>query len=395
MKFLSSIIMFFFIAQVSHLSMCAQEKEPDRNIILNDSLLAKKDSIRKLGFVNKVKTFLAKERTFIIAPEFARKPETGFLTGVYYLQLFRLSPKSDTATRTSNVESYFDYTERKQIIAQIRNNLMFKKERFILRGENIYTKFPSLFWGVGTKTTVDMQEPISFEMASVSQRLVVRMGSRYFAGVQYQYQKVSNVQHIKGGLFDQYIIPGSQGSTTSGAGFVFLYDSRDNILNSYKGLYIDASVLFNQQAFGGEFFYNNVTIDIRKYISLSKKKVRVLALQALINYNDGNVPFRQMATMGGDMIMRGYYTGRFRDKVIAAAQAEFRFKVWKAIGFTVFTSIAEVGPKPETFNMNDIHYTIGGCFRFMINKVERLNIGIDTGFGYQTSGLYFNSGEAF
>ncbi len=380
------------------LSLPAQEEHSHGNIVVSDSSHTIIDTIAneaRQGFITKVKNVISKERTFIIAPEFGRKPETGFLTGLYYLQLFKLTRELDSASRTSNVEAYFDYTERRQIIAQVRNNLLFKRERFILRGENVYTKFPSLFWGIGQHTTPEMQEAISFEMASITQRLVTKIGSRYFAGLQYHFMKVSNVQHTAGALFDQQSVPGATGSLTSGAGLVFLFDSRDNILNAYKGFYFDASILMNPKVLGGEYEFTNVTIDARKFIPLSRKNVRILALQALVNYNSGNVPFRQMAAMGGDQIMRGYYTGRFRDKILTAAQAEFRFLAWNRIGFTTFVAVAEVGPTFSAFNFNEVHYTYGGCVRFMINKKERLNIGIDTGFGRHTKGLYFNSGEAF
>ncbi len=384
------LLAFFFLLIV--FPLFSQEVEQREEINLLDSNTVRIDTsskIAKTNFVTKVKKIIDKERNFIVSPEFGRKPETGLLTGLYYLQLFKLSHKNDTASRTSNVESYFDVTARKQILVSVRNNLLFKKERFILRGVNVYHKYPSLFWGIGNETP-NIQDLISYDIISINQKLVMKINKKYFAGLQYNYTEVNNVENV------QQYIPGANGSVTSGAGLAFLYDSRDNILNSYKGFYFDASFLINKKSLGGQYNYNNVVVDIRKFIPLSKNKVRILALQGLLNYNSGsNIPFSQMAVIGGDQIMRGYYTGRFRDKILVAGQAEFRFLAWKQLGFTTFISIAEVGPTFSALDLSGIHYTYGGCLRFMINKKEHLNIGIDTGFGYQTNGLYFNSGEAF
>ncbi len=338
-------------------------------------------------------TNIFKDKSYVIAPELGRKPETGVLGGVFWLQVFQLSKHADSTTRKSNTESYIDYTEKKQILAQVKNNLIFKNERFFLKGENYYNKFPDLYWGIGPTTTTAMQQPVSYELLNITQRLLTRISTRYFAGIVYQYVSVSNVQYSHGGVLDSVNISGTKGSTTSGVGFDFLYDSRDNILNSYKGLYLEVSAIYNQKEFGGNHYFNNYTIDLRDFINFGGRKV--LALQGLINYNTGDVPFRQMACLGGDMIMRGYYFGRFRDKLMVAAQAEFRFPVWRFIGLTAFVSGGEVAPNFGGLNWPDLQYTVGLCLRIMINKSERLNMGIDSGIGKNTSGLYFNSGEAF
>ncbi len=358
--------------------------------MLTDTVIPK-DSTKK-SLYSKFTTIF-KDKSFVIAPEIGEKPETGFSGGIYYLQVFQLSRNADSSTRKSNTESYLDYTAKRQILAQVKNNLIFKNERFFIKGENFFNKFPDLFWGVGNQTTPEMQQSISYNLLSINQRFLGRLGSRYFAGLVYQYVNLNTVQYQKGGTLDTGKISGAGGSITSGVGFDFLYDSRDNILNAYKGLYVEFSSLYNTPSLGGNHFFTNYTLDIRDFINFGGR--HVLALQGLINYNQGDVPFRQMASIGGDMMMRGYYFGRFRDKLMLAAQAEYRFPVWKMIGLTAFVAVAEVAPDFAGLDLSDVHWTTGLCLRVMISKKERLNMGIDSGIGYKTSGLYFNSGEAF
>jgi hypothetical protein len=350
------------------------------------------DSTKVMRFYHKVASIF-KDKSYVIAPELGGKPETGISGGIFWLQVFKLSKSNDSTVRKSNTESYIDYTEKRQILAQVKNNLIFKNERFFLKGENFYNKYPDLFWGVGNSTTAAMQQPISYDLISINQRLLGRISTRYFLGIIYQYINLNNVTFNKGSILDTGHISGSHGAKASGVGFDFLYDSRDNILNSYKGFFLEASSVFNQPEFGGNHFYNNYTIDMRDFINFGGRKV--LALQAIINYNTGDVPFREMAQIGGDMIMRGYYFGRYRDKLLVAAQAEYRFPVYKVIGLTAFLSGGEVGPNFNSLSWDTMHFTAGLCLRIMINKAERLNIGIDSGIGPGTSGLYFNQGEAF
>ncbi|HXC04064.1 MAG TPA: BamA/TamA family outer membrane protein [Bacteroidia bacterium] len=350
------------------------------------------DSTKFLRFYHKVGSIF-KDKSFVIAPELGRKPETGVLGGLFWLQVFKLSKNPDSTQRKSNTESYIDYTEKRQLLAQVKNNLIFKNERFFLKGENFYNKFPDQYWGVGNETPLSNQQSVSYDLISINQRLLGRISTRYFLGLIYQYINLSNVTYAKGSPMDTSHVSGSMGAKASGMGFDFLYDSRDNILNSYKGFFLEVSSVFNQKAFGGDHYYNNYTIDLRDFLNFGGRKV--LAIQGLVNYNTGDVPFREMAQIGGDMMMRGYYFGRFRDKLMLAAQAEYRFPVWKWIGLTAFVSAGEVAPNFAGLDWDAIHFTGGLCLRIMINKTERLNMGIDSGIGQNTSGLYFNSGEAF
>ncbi|MFI5148265.1 MAG: BamA/TamA family outer membrane protein [Bacteroidia bacterium] len=384
MKYISLLVIF----------CCLQHSQAQTVAIARDSTIKAnpQDSTKFLRFYHKVGSVF-KDKSFVIAPELGRKPETGVLGGLFWLQVFKLSKHPDSTQRKSNTESYLDYTEKKQILAQIKNNLIFKNERFYLKGENFYNKFPDQFWGIGNETPLSMQQSVSYELVSINQRLLGRISTRYFLGLIYQYVNLSNVVYAKGSTMDTSNISGSHGAKASGVGFDFLYDSRDNILNSYKGFFLEVSSVFNQKGLGGDHYYNNYTIDLRDFLNFGGRKV--LAIQALINYNTGDVPFRQMAQIGGDMMMRGYYFGRYRDKLMIAAQAEYRFPVWKWIGLTAFVSGGQVAPTFSGLDWDAVHFTVGACLRIMINKTERLNMGIDSGVGKGTSGLYFNSGEAF
>jgi hypothetical protein len=348
-------------------------------------------SQHKLRFDSTLIERITQKRSFLLAPQLDRSPETGFLTGIYYLQLFKLG--KDTATRTSNTETTLSYTQKNQIVAELNNTLLFPGEKYILRGTSVYKKFSEFFYGIGNDTKAENVEPIQFDNVQIVQRLTRSIVPHVFLGMQYQFNQVWNLRYPVGGILDTGHIAGSGGSVTSGAGFVFLYDSRDNVINSYSGFYLDISNYVNRKELGSQYNFNNLTIDARKFFELWPRNI--LALQAVLNFNDSHAPFRQLANMGGDINMRGIYYGRFRDNNMMTFQAEYRFPVWRWLGFCVFGSLGEVADQVNHFSMDGIHYTYGGAVRVMFIKHERVNIGVDLGVGNKTNGVYFGSGEAF
>jgi hypothetical protein len=345
----------------------------------------------KLRFDSTLIDRITQKRSYLLAPQLDRSPETGFLTGIYYLQLFKIG--RDTNARTSNIETTLSYTQNNQFVAEVNNTLLFPGEKYFLRGTTVYRDFSEYFYGIGNSTKDADAELIRFDNVQFTQRLTRVMAPHVFAGIQYQYNLVANLRYPAGGMLDTGHIAGNRGSQTSGAGLLFLYDSRDNVINSYKGFYLDVSNYINRKEIGSQYNYNNFTVDARKFIELWPRNV--LCLQGLFIYNDSHAPFRQLAEMGGDVMMRGIYVGRFRDNDLMACQAEYRFPVWRWLGFCVFGGLAEVADELNHFSMDGIHYTYGAGVRVMFIKHERVNIGVDVGLGNNTSGVYFGSGESF
>lgn len=334
---------------------------------------------------------LTKKRDYLVFPQIGRSPETGFLSGIYYLQLFKIG--HDSTARTSNTETTISFTQHRQFLAELNNTILFHKEKFILRGTNSFSKYSEFFWGVGSDSRREDRELVEFNTYQLVQRLTYSFGHHVFAGLQYQYYQVSDVRSKKGGLLDSLNFTGAHGSKTSGLGLLFLYDTRDNVINPTRGTYFDASNFVNAKLLGSNYEFNNFTVDTRRYLPLGRHQV--LAFQGLLNFNSGEIPFRQLAAMGGDIMMRGIYKGRYRDNNLLALQAEYRFQVWRFIGMTLFASGAEVTHEISNFNYSNVKYSYGFAFRLMLIEHERINVGMDFGFSKNTTAVYIGLGEAF
>ena len=99
--------------------------------------------------------------------------------------------------------------------------------------------------------------------------------------------------------------------------------------------------------------------------------------------------------MGGDMIMRGYYQGSYRDKNLLAFQAEYRLQLLKRWGIVGFAGAGGISDAINHFNLDTIKPSYGGGLRFKINRKENVNVRVDYGFGKGQQNVYFFIAEAF
>jgi outer membrane protein assembly factor BamA len=188
-------------------------------------------------------------------------------------------------------------------------------------------------------------------------------------------------------------VEGSDGGVSSGLGLTWVWDTRDNIFWPEKGVFSQAKVIFYGSALGSDFDFNRFEADIRQYHGLGSG--RVMAYQLSVNAVGGSPPFYDYPALGGQRVMRGYYQGRYRDKLFVAAQAEYRAHLWKRFGYVLFAGIGDVAGEWGDFRADELKSSLGGGLRYRFSKSEKVNLRVDMGFGRGTSGVYFGLEEAF
>jgi outer membrane protein assembly factor BamA len=337
---------------------------------------------------------LGNNRQILVFPVAAKSIETGWSLGAAGSITFHLS-KTDTVTRTSNLQSIVLYSFKKQFIAAVNGAEYFKNEKYILNEQLSFSSFPDKFWGLGKYSPDSAVEPYTFKQYYIYLHLLRNLGNNLYIGGLYELQNVFEVDYMHGGLFDQQNIVGRNGYFISGMGLSFTYDDRNNAFAPDKGSF--AQIYFNHfdKCFGSDYVYTNVVIDLRKFIRIYKQQVLALQAYSFSNLGD-NVPLRSLATLGGSGSMRGYYDGRFRDKQQLVLQAEYRMPLYKKFGAAVFANTGDVGHTITDFSIPDLKFSFGGGLRYAINKSEKLNLRLDYGVGLNgNSGLYFQLGEAF
>jgi hemolysin activation/secretion protein len=320
-------------------------------------------------------------------------PETGFGFGGLLVPVYNFGQDSLTRNSTGQVLVY--YTTEKQSSAQFSYTIYTNHERYAILGETNYYDAPIFYYGTGNHNSEEDASLISYKLLYTQNRILKQLKKNVFLGGQFQVVRVGTADYnAEEGRLDDRPADELDGYTAVGIGPAFLFDSRDNSINAYKGSYVELGSFFNGKAIGSEFNFSRHTVDVRKYFPLSNKQV--VAVQGKGVFETGDAPFRELAYFGGHRSMRGFYEGRFRDKQMLVAQAEYRLHFLKRHGVVVFGSAGQVASKVSNFGFGENKYAGGLGYRFMLNTKDRINIRVDYAVGTGgTSGVYFAIGETF
>jgi hypothetical protein len=333
-----------------------------------------------------------KERSIKVLPVAYFMPETRIGVGALVYSVFKLN-KSDSSSRYSNIQSYSSATQNKQFAMENEWQLFSKKEKFVFFGTLDYTRFPELFFGIGNNTNPANKELYSFDLIRLQSKNLKHLGKKLFAGIQYDMQYLFNVREKEGMMMNPEQVIGSNGYFTSTLGVLLLYDTRNYVLNTTSGTYGEVLFSAGNKLFFSGFNYNNITIDLRKYVTVFNHYT--FAIHGYGNFNEGAVPFRVMPTIGGARYLRGYYKGRYRDNNLLVLQAETRVHLFWRMGIAAFTGIGQVAANVTLFNLTSFKYNYGAGIRYKLNKKENVNLRVDLGFNEEGYGLYVVFAEAF
>ena len=285
------------------------------------------------------------------------------------------------------------YTIRDQLLVEVFPELYWASEKWHIWSKLDYRLYPNSFWGVGNRAP-DSAEEIYTENSPRLQFWLRRVlfASFYLEGrLDAQYLAVENI--ASGGLLATRSVVGAAGGRTVGFGLTFGWDTRDHPLEPHRGSLYEVSSMAWQSAFGSEYPFAELVLNLRQYLPITA--THVLALQFFGQLQSGEVPFYKMAVLGGQSLMRGYYEGRYRDKQLLAGQAEYRLPIWWRFGAVVFVAVGDVSDRLSHFSLEYIKWALGAGARVLLNADERLNLRADAAFGYRTHGFYVTVTEAF
>lgn len=331
---------------------------------------------------------------FLIYPTLVYAPETSFEFGLSSLFLYHA--KNNVAeNRLSEIVMLGFFTLKQQYGFAIDNNLYSDQDRWFFLGRSRFQRFPLLYYGIGPNTPGQGPATIDATYLQIRQRALRKIISNLFVGPEIDFQRLSSAQFRQPEGPPLLVPPGGAGTSNLGFGVGLVFDNRHNPLNVREGLFSEIAVLKYSQRWGSGFNFVNIVLDTRLYRPVGKQ---VVALQAYGNFVAGEAPFNQLALLGGDMLMRGYYQGRYRDRNYLAAQAEYRFLPFpfsKRIGGAAFVAAGTVAPRLGAFNFNDVKPSGGIGLRYLLFPKKDIFLRFDLGITREGTGFYIYTGEAF
>ena len=369
----------------------------------------------------------------IVLPLIAYSPATGVQLGAGSSLSYTIGINPLTKLSAGSVQLL--WTTERQLIAYIRTHMFFNGNRWILQTDWRWYLFRLPTYGLGTgpadniPTIPDDQNtpvkpsvydggqfPMKYNWIKLHNTLFREVVDNFYIGAGYHLDSYYDIKDDKLNLDSstRVITPHYSYSVqhgfntlayiTSGISLNFAYDTRDNIINAYKGIYINASYLYNFTFLGSNQNGSRLWAEFRTYVGLSKRVPRhLLAFRAFGFFTvSGELPYLNLMANGFDPINssgRGYTQGRWRGEDFVYGEVEYRFPISpcsKIIGGVLFANVT-------TASNRDMHIPLfgflkPGCgfgLRIMVGKNDRTNLLIDFGLGQLSQGLYLQAQEVF
>ncbi len=380
MKYSFSITFFLSIASIG---IAQNNKREIGNFPQIDSIEVKVDTSEVI-YKNKLLVF----------PLTALSTETSWVFGVANAFIFKTS-KKDKKLRTSTMPSGFLYTLNKQLLIGVGANIFLPKEKYVIRFENSFSKFPDKFWGIGNSTPEDAKESYTFTQFYINPQLHRKIKRDFFAGAGWDFQDVYDISYDPNGNFAKQQVLGIYNRANyhvSGYSLFLMNDSRNHAYQPDKGYLLKIKFSNFNNGTGSDYNFQVVEADFRKFVNLGRGQT--LAFQGLGTFGFGNVPYRNLAVLGGNVIMRGYYSGRFRDKKFVGSQVEYRFPIYQRIAGVGFTAIGQVAQELQDFGIDRFKLATGAGLRVSVLPKEKLNLRFDVAYGNQIN-YYVVLAESF
>ncbi|MCS6821093.1 MAG: outer membrane protein assembly factor [Microscillaceae bacterium] len=333
-------------------------------------------------------------------PSLYYTPETRWAIGLNALSSFKLHRQD--SCRKSLIVAFFNYTQNQQFILQQTTQVFTHKEKFNLRLSTHLSHFPEYYYGIGDSTNASHRELVDYHILRIEARFLYQVTRFWFTGMQYRFVKQYQMHLKPNGLMESSQIAGYNGSTIAGLGLMLVHDSRDNIANAKRGMYVESIFLPTFPWLGSQYNYQNCRLDFRKFHNFTLTKANyswVLAWQIYANWVFGKAPYKQLSELGGESLMRGYYRGRYRDKHLLAGQVEMRLPLvydsqridW--VGFATFVGVGNVWQRQIILPNFKTTYGVG--LRIKFSPKDNLNFRIDYALSHEGGLFYIELGEAF
>lgn len=374
------------------------------SLLLLGLICPKKSNAQENNLVKKtIKRFLSSEKdstkngSFMILPAFGYAQETGLEYGLASTYNF-FTQKDNPESRTSTIALTGTLTTKSQKNAKLMSEIWTKDNKYHILSEIRYRDWPFTFYGLGADTWLADEDFIEQKLFRAKFDIEQKIAPKFYAGINASYEHFKFADKEAGGIFDSEQILGKTGGQYLALGVSSLYDNRDNTTYSNKGLYIRLKYAYAPNFWKADNFSGSLLdADVRAFQPLSK--TLTLAGQLLYKGTYGNnIPFYVNRDLGGDMSMRGYYLGRYKDKNYATAQAELRYRFMSRFGVVGFLGTGSTFSKEHDLRLVPSY---GGGIRYFFSLEHNSTVRFDYAYGEKRpgekrqTGFYLSISEAF
>lgn len=323
----------------------------------------------------------------LILPALGSAPETGLQFGALLMRVSR-----PAAGRPSTDQAYVLFTAKHQFQLTLEHDGWSSGDTWRHYAKIDLLDFPMPYFGIGADAPGAAEEWFTARTAQVLGKVQRRLAGAWYGMAVARVVQTTIRDAEPGGAVAAGTLRGFDGGTLVQPGLGVMYDTRDDVIGTEGGRFLEASFAAADRALGSDFATNRTLIDARAYRRVA---AGVVALQAYVELNGGAPSFDQMSLVGNSRVLRGYPKGRYRDRALAAAQVEWRAPIRGKWRYALFGGVGTIGGSPSDLGSMTLP-TYGAGIRFRPIKGERSSLRLDYARGRSgSSGLYIAIDEAF
>ncbi len=361
-----------------------------------------------------------------ILPIIGYTPASGFMLGAGISPAILLDSAQHTHISSGLVNG--QYTSKKQINFYFRHNIYMPRDKIIFQGDWRLLIFSQSTYGLGIMDLPGAfslnggsfsenetgEQPMTFTYFRLYETVYTRLKGRLYGGLGLAIDQHSKIEDERLDLTSEppfytshYIYSdlrsfSNEKYSVNGVVMKILFDNRDNAINAYKGIYLDAGFRYNPTWLGSSKNSSQILLEFRNYMAVGKRDNRFAVWVIGQFLTSGSLPYLALPSIGWDTYNRsgrGYIQGRFRGQNLTYGEAEFRFRIIAngfLSGVLFLNGITVDNPLAGQTLFEKFAFGYGAGLRFKLNKETRTNICVDIGLGQSGStGLYFGLQEAF
>jgi outer membrane protein assembly factor BamA len=314
------------------------------------------------------------------------------LVGAY---MYKLNPEeTETPSSFTGVGGF--YADSDSWGVGLAQRLYLKDDRIRLLLSALTGEINYDFFGLGNDAGENGRSiPLTQEVDGVSATVEYRVAGDLFVGLRLAVTDI--VSRVKIGNIP-IVPPEFQGfdlMTTDrleNVGLLLRLDRRDHVYTPSEGSLTNLDLSFRTISGLLSARYEKVRFDYNRYRPLANA---VLAYRVSACYAGKGGPFYDVCSFGAKSDLRGYTTGRYRDRSQLTAQIEYRRPMAGRWGWAAFAGVGTVAPTFSEMSSRDLLPSIGVGVRFSASKTQRVNLRVDLARGADESTLHISLGEAF
>jgi outer membrane protein assembly factor BamA len=188
------------------------------------------------------------------------------------------------------------------------------------------------------------------------------------------------------------VLPSSITIVSSGFGPRVTLDTRDHDMNPSAGALLEFRANFADESFGSDFDYQTYELSGNFY---RRAGPGVVGLRAFACRASDGTPLFDLCLFGANNDLRGYEVGRYRDRAMVAAQAEYRFPLAGRWGGVVFGGWGKVARSFDQMGDEPDLPSIGVGVRWLAAEKARVNLSVDVARGRDSTSFYVYVKESF